>query len=128
MPVSPTTPGRLGARDIAPIRIALRQRNDVGAGKGTFAAQWPAVRSPVNASLMPSRATVHDSGSMRFATPPSYGLAPSTPCRSPGALRITLHSQRQTVHAGPVRQCQDGTRAPQQALLVAERVAAGVAS
>jgi alpha/beta hydrolase fold len=44
-------------------------------GKGTFAAQWLAVRSPVNASLMPSRAIVHDSGSMRFATPPSYGLA-----------------------------------------------------
>jgi hypothetical protein len=28
-------------------------------------------RSPVNASLMSSRATAHDSGSMRFATPPS---------------------------------------------------------
>jgi hypothetical protein len=31
---------------------------------------WP-VRSPVNASLLPSRATAHDSGSMRFSTPPS---------------------------------------------------------
>jgi len=29
MPVSKTTPGRLGARDIAPIRVAFRQRNDV---------------------------------------------------------------------------------------------------
>ena len=31
MPVSKTTPGRLGARVIAPIRVAFRQRNDVGA-------------------------------------------------------------------------------------------------
>jgi len=59
MPVSTTTPGRLGARDIAPIRIAFRQRNDVGA------------REEGNASPMPSRAIAHDSGSMRFATPPS---------------------------------------------------------
>src|SRR4030095_5217282 len=29
MPVSKTTPGRLGARVIAPIRVAFRQRNDV---------------------------------------------------------------------------------------------------
>src|SRR5450759_2037099 len=31
---------------------------------------WP-MRSPVNASLKPSRAAAHDSGSMRFATPSS---------------------------------------------------------
>src|SRR5271163_1460413 len=30
MPVSKTTPGRLGTCDIAPIRIAFRHRNDVG--------------------------------------------------------------------------------------------------
>jgi len=30
MPVYATTPGRLGARTIAPIRVAFRQRNDVG--------------------------------------------------------------------------------------------------
>ena len=30
MPVSKTTPGRLGARVIAPIRVAFRHRNDVG--------------------------------------------------------------------------------------------------
>jgi hypothetical protein len=56
----------------APIRIAFRQRNDVGARDKVLSRLngWP-VRSPVNASLMPSRATAHDSGSMRFATPPS---------------------------------------------------------
>ena len=47
MPVSTTTPDRLGARDIAPIRIAFRQRNDVGAREeGTFAAQWLACTIP----------------------------------------------------------------------------------
>ena len=47
MPVSTTTPGRLGARDIAHIRIAFRQRNDVGARQeGTFAAQWLACAIP----------------------------------------------------------------------------------
>src|SRR5260370_30833765 len=41
MPVSKTTPGRLGARVIAPIRVAFRQRNDVGTrDEGTFPAQW----------------------------------------------------------------------------------------
>ena len=41
MPVSKTTPGRLGARVIARIRVAFRHRNDVGTrDEGTFAAQW----------------------------------------------------------------------------------------
>src|SRR6202035_1185392 len=47
MPVSKTTPGRLGARVIAPIRFAFRQRNDVGTqDEGTFAAQWLAYALP----------------------------------------------------------------------------------
>jgi hypothetical protein len=47
MSVSKTTPGRLGARVIAPIRVAFRQRNDVGTGdEGTFAAQWLAYALP----------------------------------------------------------------------------------
>src|SRR6202043_1309136 len=47
MPVSTTTPGRLGARTIAPIRIAFRQRNDVGTqDEGTIAAQWLAYAPP----------------------------------------------------------------------------------
>src|SRR5271167_1750773 len=45
MPV--TTPGRLGARVIAPIRVAFRHRNDVGTrDEGTFAAQWLAYALP----------------------------------------------------------------------------------
>ena len=47
MPVSTTTPGRLGARTIAPIRVAFRQQNDVGTrDEGTFAAQWLAYALP----------------------------------------------------------------------------------
>ena len=47
MPVSKTTPGRLGARVIEPIRVAFRQRNDVGTqDEGTFAAQWLAYALP----------------------------------------------------------------------------------
>ena len=40
-------PGRLGARVIAPIRVAFRHRNDVGTqDEGTFAAQWLAYALP----------------------------------------------------------------------------------
>src|SRR5260221_6453993 len=47
MPVSKTTPGRLGARTIAPIRVAFRHRNDVGTqDDGTIAAQWLAYALP----------------------------------------------------------------------------------
>jgi len=47
MPVSKTTPGRLGARVIAPFRVAFRHRNDVGTqDEGTFAAQWLAYALP----------------------------------------------------------------------------------
>ena len=47
MPGSTTTPDRLGACAIAPIRIAFRQQNDVGTrDEGTFAAQWLACALP----------------------------------------------------------------------------------
>src|SRR5262245_22020876 len=47
MPVSATTPDRPGARDIAPIRVAFRQRNNVGAREeGSFAARWLACVIP----------------------------------------------------------------------------------
>ena len=60
MPGSPTTPGQLNARDIAFIRIAFRQRNNVGTrNEGTFAAQWLACVLPCQrfaAALTSSRA------------------------------------------------------------------------
>ena len=40
MPVSKTTPDRLGARVIAPIRVAFRHRSDVGTrDEGTVAGE-----------------------------------------------------------------------------------------
>ena len=41
--------------------------------EGLFAAQYLAHISPVNASQPTLRASAHDSGPMRFATPSSYG-------------------------------------------------------
>jgi len=47
MPGSTTTPDRLGACDIAPIRVAFRQQNDVGVREQEpFAARWLAYARP----------------------------------------------------------------------------------
>ena len=86
MPGSLTTPGHLGARDDAPGCAAFRHRHGVGPGIGNFRRLngWP-MRSPVNASPRPSRATAHDLGPCGSLLLHRKGLAPSTPCRSPGA-------------------------------------------
>ncbi|MDF3042293.1 MAG: hypothetical protein K0Q71_4999 [Thermomicrobiales bacterium] len=47
MPGSPTTPGRAGARDGAPTRVAFRHENSVGTRDSSFfAAQWLAYAYP----------------------------------------------------------------------------------
>jgi hypothetical protein len=47
MPGSPTTPGRAGTCDIAPVRVAFRNENSVGTrGNSSFAAQWLAYAHP----------------------------------------------------------------------------------
>ena len=47
MPGSPTTPGRPGARDSAPVRVAFRVANSVGTRDYcAFAAQWLAYALP----------------------------------------------------------------------------------
>jgi hypothetical protein len=46
MPGSATTPGRPGARDIAPVRVAFRAVNSVGSRDMPFAAQWLAYALP----------------------------------------------------------------------------------
>jgi hypothetical protein len=72
MPVSKTTPGRLCARVVVPIRVAFRHRNDVGTrDEGTFAAQWLAYAPPCQRFANTLAASAHDSGSMWFATPSS---------------------------------------------------------
>ena len=63
MPGSLTTPGRPNARDDAPRRLAFHDLHGVGTQNRKLSRLngWP-MRSPVNASLRPSRATAHDSG------------------------------------------------------------------
>ena len=47
MPGSPTTPGRPGTRDHAPVRVAFRDLKRVGARNSTsYAAQWLACALP----------------------------------------------------------------------------------
>jgi hypothetical protein len=47
MPGSPTTPGRPGARDHAPVRVAFRDLKRVGARDSIpYAAQWLACALP----------------------------------------------------------------------------------
>jgi hypothetical protein len=90
MPGSSTTPGPPGARAYAPVCIAFRLRNGVNTRNMNLSgAGWP-MCSSADASLPPSQATAHGSWSMWIATPSRIGLAPTTHCRSPGALRKIL--------------------------------------
>ena len=57
MPSSPTTPGRASTSVDVPVRVAFRNAKSVGDGS----IAWP-VRSPVNASLTPSRTPAHELG------------------------------------------------------------------
>ena len=91
MPGSSTTPGRLGARVIAPIRVAFRQRNASAPGMRVLSRLngWPiaplsTLRRYPRGHLRMARGRC---GSLLLHRD---GLAPSTPCRSPGALRSPL--------------------------------------
>src|SRR6266404_1286466 len=86
MPGSSTTPGRPGARDDAPVRVAFRARNSVGTRGLAFAAQWLAYALPYRrfvAVLADRQRTAR--GRCRSLLLHRSGLAPPTPCRSPGA-------------------------------------------
>jgi hypothetical protein len=65
MPVSTTTPGRLGLAISRPSVLPSVSGTTSAPGKRVLSRLngWPA-RSPVNASPLPSRATAHDSGSV----------------------------------------------------------------
>src|ERR1700733_5745205 len=83
MPGSPTTQDRSGTRDVAPVRFAFRVCNLVGIlDEKYFVAQWLActLRRTPHGML---RMTRGRRGSLHLHR---NGLAPSTPCRSPGAL------------------------------------------
>src|SRR3954451_765981 len=91
MPGYVTAPGRSDARADAPDRVAFRPVDDVGARENTLSRLdgWP-MRSPVNASPLASRPDTHDSGQCGSLLLHCNGLAPSTPCRSPGAPTVVL--------------------------------------
>jgi hypothetical protein len=69
MPGSLTTPGRSGACDGAPVRIAFHVKHRVGT-RDTLSRLngWP-MHSPTDASPTPSRTPAHGSGPMWTATP-----------------------------------------------------------
>ena len=46
MPGSPTTPGHMSARAVAPIRVAFHTCDSVGPRNDSFAAQWLACALP----------------------------------------------------------------------------------
>jgi hypothetical protein len=73
MPGSSTTPGHMGTRAFAPIRVAFHNADGVGSRDSTLSRLigWP-MHSPADASPTPSREPAHGSGPMRFATPSSW--------------------------------------------------------
>ena len=84
MPGSSTTPGHMGTRAFAPIRVAFHNADGVGSRDSTLSRLigWP-MHSPADASPTPSREPAHGSGPMRFATPSSWR-------RDRGTARATL--------------------------------------
>ena len=72
MPGSTTTPGHMGTRAIASIRVAFHTADGVGSRDSTLSRLigWP-MHSPTDASPTPSREPAHGSGPMWFATPSS---------------------------------------------------------
>ena len=64
MPGSPTTPDQTSARDDAPPCVAFRSVNSVGVQNKCLSRLdgWP-MRTPADASDLPSRTTTHGSGS-----------------------------------------------------------------
>ena len=111
MPGSLTTPGRPGARDDAPGCVAFRQMHGVGTQNRNLSRLngWP-MRSPVNASPKPSRATAHDSGPMwvsgrgaDYSAPPPQIPACGFP--APGSCRrsdVAQHWALWPLQLGPV--------------------------
>src|SRR2546429_8346414 len=93
MPGSSTTPGRSDLAMVRPKRVAFRTRNGVGTRGLAFAAQWLAYALPLPTLRRRPRGRQRTArgrcGSLLLHR---SGLAPPTPCRSPGALRV-LHAQ-----------------------------------
>jgi hypothetical protein len=67
---STTAPGRPGARDDAPVRVAFHSKHSVGVPGVVFSRlNTQPMHTPVNASPTPSRKPTHNSGTVWFARP-----------------------------------------------------------
>src|SRR5215468_3327407 len=108
MPGSPTTPGHMSARAVAPIRVAFHTCDSVGPRDVPLSRLngWP-MHSPTDASPVPSQEPAHGSGPMRFATPSSwrtftaYSLPVSPAHHMPGSPTTPGHMSARAV--APIR-------------------------
>jgi hypothetical protein len=73
MPGSPTTPGRAGTRNDAPVYVAFREYDHVGSRiVSSFRGSMASLCAPL---------PTHGLGPVWIANLHRNGLAPSTPCR-----------------------------------------------
>jgi hypothetical protein len=98
MPGSQTTQGRLDTRAGVSDRVAFRVSYLVGALRFiTFAAQWLAYTLPCRRFTdILAEACARLGGQCGSLLLHRDGLAPSTPCRSPGAQLIDFGGERGT--------------------------------
>ena len=78
MPRSSTTPGRMGTRAGAPLRIAFRQENGVGARERVFRGSMGGLCTPLPTLRHCWRTARGRCGSLLLHR---SGLSPPTPCR-----------------------------------------------
>ena len=103
MPGSQTTSGRAGPRAIAPAHVAFRTQDERRHPRSViFAVQWRPTRSLSTLHGRPRgrpRMTWGQCGSLLLHCD---GLAPSTPCRSPGAPCSNPYRRRQPVEGAVI--------------------------
>src|SRR5260370_33145933 len=101
MPGSSTTPGRSDLAMVRPKRVAFRARNSVGTRgfgfRGSMAGLCPPLPTLRRRPYGRQRTARGRCGSLLLHR---SGLAPPTPCRSPGALRVLPPQPRSRVSVG----------------------------
>ena len=111
MPGSTTAPGRPGARAGAPSRVAFHSTHSVGVPRVLFSRlNTQPMRTPVNASPIPSRTSAHDSGTVWLSgRGASYPAPPPQipPCSFPavGSRRRSnaIEGRSLAAHVPPTR-------------------------
>ena len=112
---STTAPGRPSARAGAPGHVAFHSKHSVGVPEVLFSRlNTQPMRTPVNASPKPSRASAHDSGTVWFATPSleetctPYSLPVSRRTLCQIIVRPRIEARNPVLDRVPSRQNQDG--------------------